>query len=61
MRRIRRRPDFSWNKMRPGKTYQSKCAAGWIFLTKSTWVLCPVNAVKKIFSTNLSSESSSFD
>jgi len=31
------------------------------FLTKSSWVLCPVNAVKKIFSTNLSSESSSFN
>jgi len=30
-------------------------------LTKSSWVLCPVNAVRKIFSTNLSSESSSFN
>jgi len=31
------------------------------FFTKSSWVLCPVNAVRKLFSTNLSSESSSFN
>ena len=30
-------------------------------LSKSSWVLCPVNVVKKLFSTNLSSESSSFN
>ena len=31
------------------------------FLTKSSWVLCPVNAVCHLFSTNHSSESSSFN
>jgi len=31
------------------------------FLTKSSWVLCPVNAVQKLFSTNHSSEISSFN
>jgi len=31
------------------------------FLTKSSWVLCPVNAVENVFSTNHNSESSSFN
>jgi len=48
-------------KCAAGKTYETKCAAGRIFLTMSSWVLCPVNAVRKLFATNLSSESSSFN
>jgi len=44
-----------------GKTYQTKYAAGRIYLTKSSWVLCPVNAVCNFFSTNHSSQSSSFN
>ena len=47
---MRRRQDLS-NKMRRRPD----------FLTKSSWILCPVNAVKKLFSTNHSSESSSFN
>ena len=47
---MRRRQDLS-NKMR--------CRSD--FLTKSSWVLCPVNAIRKLFSTNLSSESSCFN
>ena len=50
MKRMRRMPDFS-NKMRRRPD----------FLTRSSRVLCPVNAVRKIFPTNLSSESSSFN
>jgi hypothetical protein len=30
-------------------------------LTKSSWILCPVNAVHKIFPTNHNLESASFD
>jgi len=29
--KMRRKPDFYETKFTTGKTYQTKCAAGWIF------------------------------
>jgi len=31
MKNMRRKPDFYETKFTTGKTYQTKCAAGWIF------------------------------
>ena len=61
MKRMRGRPDFLWKKMRRRQDLSNKMRRRSDFLTKSSWVLCPVNAVRKLFSTNLSSESSSFN
>ena len=61
MKRMCRRPDFLWKKMRRRQDLSHKMRRRPDFLTNSSWALCPVNAVRKLFSTNLSSESSSFN
>ena len=61
MKRMRRRPDFLWIKMRHRQDLSNKMFCRLNLLTKSSWVLCPVNAVRKLLSTNLSSESSSLN
>jgi len=61
MKIVRRRPDFFWNKMRRRQNLSNKMRRRPNSLTKSSWVLCPVNAVCNLFSTNHSSESSSFN
>jgi len=61
MERMRRRPDLEGNEMRRRQDLSNKMRRRLDFLTKSSWVLCPVNAVEKLFSTNYSSESSSFN
>jgi len=48
--KMRRKPDFYETKFTTGKTYQTKCAAGWIFgLCPHQWVICPVNAACNFF------------
>jgi len=61
MSSVRRRPDFKWNTMRRRQDVSNKMRRRPIFLIKSSWVLCPINAVGNLFSTNHSSESSSFN
>ena len=61
MIRIRRRPDFLWEKMRHRQDLSNEMRRRPDFLFKSSWVLCPVNAVCNQFFTNHSSESSSFN
>jgi len=61
MKRMRRRPDFVGNKMRRRQDFSNKMHRRPDVLTKSSWVLCSVNAATKLFSTNLSSEYSSFN
>jgi len=58
MKRMRRRPDFQYNKMCRRQDLSNKMRRRLDFLTQSSRVLCPVKAV--FFSTNHSSESSSF-
>jgi len=50
MKRMRRRPDFLGNKMRRRQDLH-KLRRRPDFLTKSSWVLCPVDAVRNLFST----------
>jgi len=56
MKNMRRRPDFYETKCAAGKTYQKKAAQA-DFFDQVLMVLCPVNAVCNLFSTNHSSES----
>jgi len=52
---------FLWNQRSHRQHLWNKMRRRPDFLTKSSWVLCPVNAIRKLFSTNLSSESSCFN
>jgi len=52
---------FSWKKMRRRQDLSNKMRRRPEFLTNSLWILCPVGAVCNLFSTNHSSESSSFN
>jgi len=61
MKKMRRRPDFLWNKMRCRQDLSNKMRRRPDFLTKSQWVICPIDIACNLFFTNHSSKSSSFD
>jgi len=58
---MHRRPDFSWKKMHHRQDLSNKMRRRPDFLTQSWWVLCPIDMVCNWFSTNHSSDSSSFN
>jgi len=61
MKKMRRRPDFIWNKMHRRQDLSNKMRRRPDFWTKSSWVLCPIDIVCDSYLTNHSLEFSSFN
>jgi len=57
MKKMRRRPDFFGNKIDLSNEMRRRPD----ILTKSQWVLCPIDIVCNLYFTNHSSESFSFN
>jgi len=61
LKNMRHKPDFLRNKMRRRQDLSNKMRRRPDSLTKSQWVLCPIDIVCNLYFTNHSSESSSFN